>query len=287
MIAHLTLATRGRTPLWTTPSGLGRLVASLMRVAGPDLLLFGLVDDHAHVVVDLPPDAAAARTRVLNKAWRTISGQPLVATDLAWVEDRAHLLHLVAYVHRQPLRHGLDVHPAAWAGSSLWDLLEARRLPGFPLEKIRGALPRLSEEHLRTTVGLPPRPTVVAASEGVQILGVRGTLDACVAAIAGQPSRNAFTAARAVAVRAALEADVRPRKIAADLQVDDRSVRRLRDVPVEPATEVAALRQVSLRCELRGAAPVQPNESELRALDRARLLSGSRSHRRHARADVP
>lgn len=80
-------------------------------------------------------------------------------------------------------------------------------------------------------------------------------------------------------VRCALAADVRPRRVAAELEIGLRTVFWLaaREVPEESVRAVE--RQVALRCAVLDAPPVAPTDSELRSIERARVLAGARSPR--------
>jgi hypothetical protein len=46
----------------------------------------------------------------------------------------------VTYLLKQPVKHGLDVHPALWTGSCFLDLIGARLIPGFSTAPLRAAL---------------------------------------------------------------------------------------------------------------------------------------------------
>ena len=171
-------------------------------------------------------------------------------------------------------RGDLGVHPAGWPGSCFWDLVGARRLPGFDPSALLRELPRLDEGRFWRAVGLErgaPRPV-----EAVVALGVSASWFAACDALACDPAHRTPDAvdARAVVTRLALEADLRPRRVALDLGVSERGVRDLAHRAVAESTQAAIHAQLDLRVRLTHAATVQPNESERRSIHRSRVLAG-------------
>lgn len=273
---HLTFVSRGRCALWTNPAQLLRLTRAVVAIGRGRVLLFCVVDDHVHVVLEGDRPSAGAYARAANHALRRLSGQPLFPTDLRPVEDRTHLVSLIDYVHRQPLRHALGVHPAAWAGSSLWDHLGARQLPGFDPGALRQALPRLTPSRLWESVGMHP-PTSPSPTEVVGTLGLPAVHAACGAALAvstGCPARDRADAA-ALTLQVARAAGASSREVVVAIRCAERTLRRHRARPVDPDRAATATRHLALQVALRQTAPPQPNDSERRALERSRLLAGS------------
>ena len=149
-------------------------------------MLFCVADDHLHLVVVC--DAAHLRwaRAALVQALSTLSGQRL-SSHVTPVESRAHLQRLVAYVLRQPVHHGIGVHPAAAAGSCYYDLVGARCV--FPLaERLRKLLPRLTLRDLHCIVGLPPDRVVPASDDELRISGAHRLVLASAAAHAADPA---------------------------------------------------------------------------------------------------
>lgn len=276
MDQHVTFSTVGRVPLWRTPTERLHLVRALARIGGARLALFCVVDDHAHVLFAGDEREALAFGRAINWSWSRLAGVKLAPSDRRVVEDRAHLLRLVDYIHRQPVRHALGEHPGRWSGSSLWDLLGARALPGFDPAAVRAVLPRLVGDHLRRSAAIPSLGRV-GAEEVIQAMGVAGALAAVADALACDLHRDRALAAgcRAVVVRLAGDTDVRQRRVAAELGLTDRAVRRLRDRPLDSALQAVVERHLALRVALRSAPLPAPTDSERRAIERSRVLAGS------------
>lgn len=277
MTWHLTLATEGRRPLATDRETEVRLLRRLGAIAGPTLLLFHLVDDHAHVVLETDRGDAGRRARRIRQAWQHARGASLEPTHFRPVEDRAHLLGLVEYVLRQNVRHGVVEHPAVASGSCFWDLVGLRVLPGFQPGALRIALPRLSDARIWGSVGLVGPPARLEAQALVGGLGLDGLLDVSGDALACEPlgrSREAVLA-RAVAARLAAPAGFRPEAAARVFGRGERSTRRLLEMPVPETAVNAVMGLAALRLEVRGLPPVDPTEAERRSLDRARVVAGA------------
>jgi hypothetical protein len=100
------------------------------------------------------------------------------------VDGRPHLESLVSYVLTQTWRHKIAVHPAAWRGSCLADLVGARKLQGFDPSAISGALPRWDiEERALSAVGLGNAPLDSVTDEQIRSLGAAALWSASAAAI--------------------------------------------------------------------------------------------------------
>ncbi len=157
---HLTFVARGRRTLFSDPVALTRAVRVLGRLGVGRILTFCIVDDHAHVVLNAASRASAGYAGSgLARALMAVGAPQLEPTHVREVEGRAHLESLVAYLVRQPVKHGLREHPATYVGSAAVDLLGARRLPGFEPGLLAAALPRLDVAALVARVcGLPAPP---------------------------------------------------------------------------------------------------------------------------------
>lgn len=141
---HITIATQGRITLFPAPDALLGAARRLARVVGDRLLLFSIVDDHAHVVVQADPEAIGHVAASVNRALGGAGAPPRQRAHVEAIDGRAHLRRLVGYTARQVTHHGLHVHPAIWAGSCAPDLLGVRLLPGFDPRLADRALPRVS-----------------------------------------------------------------------------------------------------------------------------------------------
>jgi hypothetical protein len=138
---HVTIAAEGRCTLFEGEGALRVGVRTLVRVA-PGCLLFGVVDDHVHVVSRGDRAQVAHAASAISRALAHAGAPPLQRAHLREVGGRAHLESLVGYLARQPVKHGLRVRPATHAGSCVQDLGGARWLAGFDRRRIADALPR-------------------------------------------------------------------------------------------------------------------------------------------------
>lgn len=277
MTWHLTLASTGRRPLASDPAQRIRMLRRLSAIAGPDLLLFHLVDDHAHVVLETNRAEAGGCSRRIVQAWAQARAAPLEPTHFREVEDRAHLLGLVEYVLRQSVRHGLHGHPADAAGSCFWDLVDRRVLPGFQPGALRAALPRLNDARIWSAVGLDGPPPGFDPDALLGGLGLEGLLAAAGDALACDPIGRAIEGvwARAVVASVAAGAGLRSEAVARTLGWSERSQRRLRSMAVPQPVRARILNHAALRLTVRSLPPPEPTESERRSLDRARVVAGA------------
>lgn len=236
---HITIASRGRLVLARDVTAVRALVRAIARSGGERLVLFALVDDHLHLLVEeegegRPALLARDFARVVR---RLAPGVELAPTDVRRVESRAHLLRLVGYLLGQPRKHGLAVHPAVWEGGCFVDLIGARHLPGFDRGALGRALPRLRLRELLDHVELPQEPIAPATPADALQLGVARLLEAAAGAFALPPglfgADRATVEARAVAIQAALAAGFRPAGILPLVSVGERELRRLarREIP--------------------------------------------------------
>ncbi len=125
------------------PRGTLSAARVVARVGGDRLLLFSIVDDHAHFVVCGTRQEAGLAASALSRALGAAGAPARQAAFVGEVEGRSHLESLVRYTSRQVAKHGLGASPATWPGSSAPDLLGVRRLAGFDPGRIAAALPRL------------------------------------------------------------------------------------------------------------------------------------------------
>jgi hypothetical protein len=165
---HVTWVGRGRSPLAPDEARRRLLVRELVARGGPHLVLFCLVDDHVHVWLIGTLAELKKAIRKLGFGLRALAATPLRAPHVERVEQRSHAEALVPYLLTQTEHHGLGVHPAAWSGAPLADLLGARQLEGWR-PRLWDALPRHPLLAIHAAVGLPnqlrpPPPTPTSRS---------------------------------------------------------------------------------------------------------------------------
>jgi len=253
-LVHVTIATRGRAALAPGEADRRRVVRALGRGHGARLVLFALVDDHLHAVIEALRARLAARG--VRATLEAATGAGLEPPFLRPVETRRHLERLVRYLLTQPSKHGLREPDALWTGSAFLDLVGARCLPGFDPGLLRRHLPRLRLREVFGAVGLEPTPLRPANDEALERLGPRALIDLASAVHAAPPDlpgRSAeVVAARALAVQAALGVGVPAATLAGLLGRTAHSVRRLAKVSVDPRAVRALRTRLALEERVRG-----------------------------------
>jgi REP element-mobilizing transposase RayT len=229
---HITLATTGRETLFVGEAALREAVLALDRAVGAALLLFCIVDDHVHIVIEGDRRQATNAARAVSLAFRFLRGRGLAPAHIRPVESRAHLQRLVSYVAGNAIKHKVAEGPA-WAGSCLLDLIGARVLPRFRPARLTTHLPRLSlDAH-----GLPGWGTQPASRAFIRQCGAGALARAAAAATCADPrlTGNAppiVLARRATAVLGRA-AGIPDGEIAYAMGCHRRSARRLRAATVE------------------------------------------------------
>ena len=97
-IAHLTISTRGRFPLFDDPSACRRALHRLTTCRSAGLVLFALADDHAHLVTLEHRTSAARAAARIRQSLGACAGVPLDPPYVRPVETRRHLLWLLEYL---------------------------------------------------------------------------------------------------------------------------------------------------------------------------------------------
>ena len=167
---HLTFSSDGRTA--HLPSQAHRLAAlhTLVRLVGPRLFGFCLVDDHLHVApLATEGELPQVRRRLLMGLGAAGAGD-LDPAHVRTVDTRSYQIWLLEYLLLQPVKHGLSVHPALWEGSFFQDLVGARHLPGLALQ-VWEVLPRFRLRQALRIVGLPQEPLVPVDGEVLALAG--------------------------------------------------------------------------------------------------------------------
>ena len=247
-IFHLTISVRGRRALARDELERRVLVRAIAR-PGRGLLLFCLVDDHLHAVVRVARPRYLARD--IRRAVRALRPDlELKPPHLEPVDSRPYLLRLVAYVMRQPEKHGLATAPALWTGSCFQDLVRARVLPGFDPRQLAAELPRLRLREVFEGVGLEPRPLVASGDEALRRAGAARLVDLATGVYAVDPELRGHTkpvvSARILAARIASTVGVPRGEVARFLGVSPQAVGRLAKRVVEPRALDALRRRLTL-----------------------------------------
>lgn len=179
---HVTFSSPTRLALFPTEAQLRRALAKIQAVAGAEVVLYGVVDDHLHLVLCCSEARAAALTRALRLALRPIAATEIGPAHRKPVDGRSYLQWLVRYLLLQVERHGIDAHPALWTGSCFQELVGARAPSPLPGQLAR-ALPRLRLSAVQEIVGLPATRIEPVRLEQLRTLGARRLVEAAGAAL--------------------------------------------------------------------------------------------------------
>ena len=225
---HLTWASDGRRPMFPDEALRRRVLLTLTRVAGRELVLFYLADEHLHAVLAADRARAGRLAQAVFLALNPLLPVPLEPARIRPVEGRSHLEWLVRYVLTQGEHHGLAHHPALWSGSCFQDLVGARYLEGLSFQLARH-LPRFRLRDALSIVGLPRSPIVPASDEaifaaGVVRLAAAGTSAASVGPVL-RGSSSTVVRVRIAAVHVGRAAGFSTADLAHVLGVTPRSVR--------------------------------------------------------------
>lgn len=162
---------RDRKVLLPEEDALCATIRGLVASAGAELLLFGIVDDHAHVYVQAERVRAGRLAQALGVVLGKRADTVLRPAWIGPVNDRSHLLNAARYTLRQASHHNLFVPDALWVGSFFQDLVGARWIPGF-VPGLWRVLPRLRLRDLFPVVGLPLQPIEPISIEGAARAGM-------------------------------------------------------------------------------------------------------------------
>lgn len=255
---HVTWSSEGRHPLAPEEGVRRELVRTIARVAPKAVSLFCVVDDHLHVVFFCKKEELGRYVQRASLAFRPRAATPLAQAYVRPVRDRSHMEWLaVAYILRQPVKHGLSARPATWSGSCFADLIGARVLPGLEL-RIADALPRWRLRAAYEAVGLRAERLSAAPDDLVRRLGATRIVAAASFAAGAHPELHGMGEPEVIARRAAVSlakaAGLGTGEIAWALDVTPQAVNRLagRDVPA------ALVKAVRLRLALEEAAAELP-----------------------------
>lgn len=245
MYAHLTLVAQGRFPWRTDDPAIEEAVRTLARIAGPRLFLFGLADNHGHVVVEAADAMELGHLRTDLLRAHPFAGVVDRDIHVTLVGDRDHLATLAAYMPRQVVHHKLPRDPALFLGSHLPDVVGARLLPGL----CRGVFAALPDVDVAETAlrGIGLRGPVVPATDAqIRAVGAVATWTACREALAcsddGRRTVRAMLARRSF-VELANGAGIHPTDARDVAEIARASWYRLVEAPVDAAiSEVVRMR---------------------------------------------
>ncbi len=239
---HIRLSSDGRHPMFPTEARRRAALHTLARIAGGELVLFCLVDDHAHIVLFCERALTTVRARGLSRTLRRLAAVPLERSFTKPVDSRHHMQWLVRYLLEQPARHRLAEHHALWTGSCFADLVGARALPGLTL-RIASALPRFSLPEACRIVGLRKEDRRPLPPAEVRQLGASRVVAAATFVLAADPDLSdqaaPAVAARALAARVGRAAGITRRELGWVLRRSDRQMARAEAIPLDPALERA------------------------------------------------
>jgi len=259
---HLTLATDGRRTLFPDETARRTALRALGGALAGRALLFCVVDDHVHVVLEGERAAVGRVAQAIAHRLGKLASAPLDPSRIRPVEDRAHLQSLVRYLLLQPTHHRLAGHPALWTGSCLPDLVGARAVQGLSL-RLGAHLPRFHARDACALLGLPdldplPGPAVRALGP-VRVLAAASAVLAVGPVLAGRDA--AVVAARRLGAAAATGAGIPAGEIAWAAFVTRRSAYRHAASPADPALARAVALRLTLEEAARNA-PLPPLAAE-------------------------
>jgi hypothetical protein len=176
----------GRRRLYPSIEELRCAVKTLVRVLQQHLLLFSIVDDHIHLLIKADKKTRAVLLSAAHRALAAIGHETKLCP--AWyeeVETRRHLLTLVEYYGRQPSHHDLAQRDVLWEGSSVMDLIGARKLEFYDGTLWRAAVPRWREGDLLRKFGIYKLKQ--ASDKDIAAMGPEKLLYAATVAFCAQP----------------------------------------------------------------------------------------------------
>ncbi len=266
MYYHVVFEVRGRLAWFPTPERLRAALHVLADGLGDRLLLFGLVDEHGHAVIEAEDRADAGYIcSGLNRALRSL-GADVGPTHITEVEDARHLANLLPYMGRQPWKHPVAPDPADWEGTCVQDSVGARWGIVNP-ERIAAALPRID-----------------VAATALASVGLRGPVcpasDAEIAALGARPLWAAAHAAFAAPLGGRSPATLAARGAYATLG-------RAAGLPIAELRLAAGATESGWRRMSRRACPAEHLQAVRLQLGFRALIAASPLARRHMPASAP
>jgi REP element-mobilizing transposase RayT len=246
---HLTLAARTRHSLFPDEALRLEALRRLVRICGPELVLFALVDDHLHWIVLCDERRRGYIARSVSYSIQALCKVDTKPVHAEVVHGRNHLVSLRGYLLRQPAKHGLAEHPALWTGGAFPDLVGARWQPGLRL-RLGDVLPRCVPRDLFEDVGLPGAVLEPVANDELRAAGPR-VIARSAAAACGAPRElsglnKPVVMARRVTCWMGKNAGMPTRELAWALGIHPGAARKLTGVAAPPE----ALRATRVRLAL-------------------------------------
>lgn len=234
---HVVFSSSNQYPLFPDEAARRLAVRKLWQVAGNELALYCIVDNHVHLTPDCSQHRLSQLRRGLLHALRSVAANNIEPAHIRLVPTLSYMEWLVRYqIEIQFIKHNQSVNPALWSGSCFQDLIGARCVDGFNL-KLPQILPRLRVEKACEMVGLPPRRIRPASLEIIRASGVVRLVDAACNALAVGPrlvgKSPAVVNARRAVVHIASAAGFNTSEIAWALGISPRGVRVLASQPVD------------------------------------------------------
>lgn len=254
-VSQIILSSDGRNSLLPSEKDRRLAVRTLSRVAGGEIVVFSIVDDHIHIVALADRHRAGRLSQILGCALRAVSAVPMAPARIRPVGNRTHLTRLVPYLLNQVGHHGISCHPALWSGSCFQDIVGARIVRGLRLQ-IGEALPRVTMTEICRAVGIEAREIGPVPDADVRAAGGDALGAAVASALAvgpeleGKSRRVVF--ARRIAVQMGRSVGIPGVEIARGLGIDSRTVRRLAGGQANPAVERAVRIRLSIERAVRG-----------------------------------
>lgn len=188
-IWHCTFGSQGRFPLFRDDADRLEAIRRIVRIAGKEMALFSLVDEHAHLLIVGTRERTRRLRQAIRQSLEPLTDSPIVSSWVEPVVDRKHMFRQIRYFFLQVIHHEvLDAQPALWHGSCFLDLVEARYIEGLELQ-IEVIIPRKTAKGVAcSAVGLPGTGVDPLGRAAVREMGSRRIVEASFAAVASTPN---------------------------------------------------------------------------------------------------
>jgi hypothetical protein len=225
-----------------------------------NLYVFDCPDSHLHVAARCDRDAAGSLTHRMGSGLKQRLHLPVgfVQYPPKPIEDNRHLYQTTRYILSQREHHGLAPDPRS-EGSSLADLLGLRIVGRYTIRNIQRWLPRLRRRDLVDLSGMSDvldvigEPAMHLADTPLTPEILRTALQAagCLTDLCGNSRELVILRAAAIAAINAVEPHLPAPRVAALLDIDKRTVFRLRGTQPDPDLVQAIELQLKIGFHLR------------------------------------
>lgn len=251
---HLSTSSKNRLPIFPTEHLRRLAVRKLAKIAGVEMVMYCVVDNHAHAVVSCSQRRSGFLKLAIYQSLGAISAEKILPVYRTPVDDRRHLRTLVRYFLEQVVRHDLGEHPALWSGSCFQDVIGARSIRGLHIQqRFQELLPRIHKPFLCELVGLPVKKVDPAFVDDVREAGIVRLVEAAGVALSVGPDLSGRTRAEVLARRAvyriARNVGFSSGEVAWALKISKSAVRGMADKSVEVEREVLSAVCVRLSVE--------------------------------------